>query len=197
MAAPDYVDKLPVLYPSSSKPPDTMARRRPASPFIQRGGFNASHTRFWEKYVWPRINKDFRGLYQFLNDPYPCGPNQYLQRIEEKSNPAAADGRDGVGGLLRSVFHPRIARLALAVLAPTSAIRSSGFAAAAWISAASVRVWTRNLPKMRSIDGITDRDEPGKFQPGHTWFMTIPIHERRRPPHAQRSRQFPQHRLWG
>ena len=37
---------------------------------------------FWEKYVQPRINEDFRGLYKFLNDPYPGGPNHYVERIE-------------------------------------------------------------------------------------------------------------------
>jgi hypothetical protein len=32
--------------------------------------------------VLPKINGDFRGLYRFLNDPYPDGPNDYLRRIE-------------------------------------------------------------------------------------------------------------------
>jgi hypothetical protein len=37
---------------------------------------------FWEKYVQMKLNRDFGGLYKFLNDPYPDGPNYYLQRIE-------------------------------------------------------------------------------------------------------------------
>ena len=37
---------------------------------------------FWEKYVRPKIDGDFRRLYTFLNEPYPDGPNGYLHRIE-------------------------------------------------------------------------------------------------------------------
>jgi hypothetical protein len=36
---------------------------------------------FWWKYVWPRLNNEFGGLYHFLEDPYPGGPNRYLDRI--------------------------------------------------------------------------------------------------------------------
>ena len=37
---------------------------------------------FWENYVRMKLDRDFGGLYRFLNDPYPAGPNEYLQRIE-------------------------------------------------------------------------------------------------------------------
>jgi hypothetical protein len=37
---------------------------------------------FWEKYVKTKINRDFLGLYRALNDPYPDGPNPYIERIE-------------------------------------------------------------------------------------------------------------------
>lgn len=83
MAADDYVDKLPTLYAefaeaarhdgghsslisSYSGPPDLL-RRTPA---------------FWQDYVLPRLERDFGGLYRFLNDPYPDGPNAYVARIE-------------------------------------------------------------------------------------------------------------------
>ena len=36
---------------------------------------------FWEKYVRPKIEKDFQGVYRFLNEPYPDGPNAYLAAI--------------------------------------------------------------------------------------------------------------------
>jgi hypothetical protein len=32
--------------------------------------------------VLPKINNDFGKLYVFLNEPYPNGPNPYLQAIE-------------------------------------------------------------------------------------------------------------------
>jgi len=37
---------------------------------------------FWDKYVVQKINNEFWGLYRFLNQPYPNGPNEYLQRVE-------------------------------------------------------------------------------------------------------------------
>ncbi len=37
---------------------------------------------FWEKYVQSKINKEFLGLYKFLADPYPDGPNKYLEQVE-------------------------------------------------------------------------------------------------------------------
>ncbi|MEY2410878.1 MAG: hypothetical protein QOF48_3548 [Verrucomicrobiota bacterium] len=82
MAAPDYVDKLPILFAefveaarwggdraarfARYKTPEELARRTP---------------RFWQDYVQPKINNDFRGLYQFLNEPYPDGPNPYVESI--------------------------------------------------------------------------------------------------------------------
>jgi hypothetical protein len=37
---------------------------------------------FWKNYVLPKINNEFWGLYRFLNQPYPNGPNDYVQRVE-------------------------------------------------------------------------------------------------------------------
>ena len=83
MAARDYVEKLPVLYaefaeaarfngPNATKSiqfssAEEMMRNTPA---------------FWEKYVWPKINGDFGGLHRYLADPFPDGPNYYLDCIE-------------------------------------------------------------------------------------------------------------------
>jgi hypothetical protein len=36
---------------------------------------------FWQHYVWPKIERDFGGLYRFLSDPYPDGPNFYLDAV--------------------------------------------------------------------------------------------------------------------
>jgi hypothetical protein len=82
MAARDYVEKLPILYAEFAeaarynygkarfvfKSAEELMRNTPA---------------FWENYVWPKINVDFGKLYTFLNDPFPNGPNLYLQRIEQ------------------------------------------------------------------------------------------------------------------
>lgn len=82
MAADDYVDKLPVLFeefaeaaaytpgllPAADRFPDVLSLMRNTQDF-------------WWKYVWPRLNSEFGGLYRFLEDPYPGGPNWYLDRI--------------------------------------------------------------------------------------------------------------------
>lgn len=96
MAAPDYVDKLPILFSefveaarwggeraarfARYKTADELARRTPV---------------FWRDYVLPKLNNDFLGLYKFLNEPHPDGPNPYvghiqenLARIERKFGPA-------------------------------------------------------------------------------------------------------------
>jgi hypothetical protein len=83
MAAPDYVEKLPVLYQEFAE----AARNAPAGSaqlfaYKSAGELMCNTPAFWEKYVLPKINGDFRGLYRFLRHPYPDGPNEYLLRIE-------------------------------------------------------------------------------------------------------------------
>jgi len=87
MAAADYVDKLPVLFAefqeaaafSPGSVPST-ASFRSAEELIQKT------PSFWEHHVWLKINRDFRGLYHFLENPYPGGPNEYLDRIRANLN---------------------------------------------------------------------------------------------------------------
>lgn len=83
MAAPDYVEKLPVLYNEFAEAacfdkghtdfiskfggPDDLVQRTPG---------------FWRNFVLPRMEREFAGLHRFLNDPYPDGPNEYARRIE-------------------------------------------------------------------------------------------------------------------
>ena len=83
MAAEDYVDKLPILF----------------SEFDEAAKFSHDHTHFismfagakdlmqktpifWEKYVQTKLNREFGGLYKFLNEPYPSGANEYMDKIE-------------------------------------------------------------------------------------------------------------------
>ncbi len=84
MAASDYVDKLPVLYLEFAE-----AARYSVDGKMKAGGFFSSADDlmqktplFWENYVRQKINRDFLGLYRALNNPYPDGPNHYLERIE-------------------------------------------------------------------------------------------------------------------
>jgi hypothetical protein len=83
MSAPDYVEKLPILYAEFAE-----AGRHPTGVKAHLPGFASAaelirHTpAFWTEFVRPRIERDFRGLYRFLNDPWPDGPNPYVERVE-------------------------------------------------------------------------------------------------------------------
>ncbi|MDB6030591.1 MAG: hypothetical protein JWM16_929 [Verrucomicrobiales bacterium] len=83
MAASDYVEKLPVLYQEFAE-----AARYSGQAKATRYAFKSPEELmrntpdFWEHYVLPKINNDFQQLYRFLSDPYPDGPNIYLEKIE-------------------------------------------------------------------------------------------------------------------
>lgn len=83
MAAEDYVEKLPVLYAEFSEA-SRFSHDKPhfVSMFSSAQDLMKKTPDFWEKYVQLKLNRDFGGLQKFLNDPYPDGPNYYVQRIE-------------------------------------------------------------------------------------------------------------------
>lgn len=83
MAARDYVEKLPILYSefdeASHFAPDvgqSLAGFSSAEDLIRKT------PGFWRHFVLPKLEKDFQGLYRFLNAPYPDGPNPYIDAIE-------------------------------------------------------------------------------------------------------------------
>lgn len=85
MAADDYVDKLPALFEEiresyKFQPPD----KAPSSvEFRSAEELIRSTPSFWENYVVPKLNSDFGRAYQFLNVPYPDGPNPFLKAVEQ------------------------------------------------------------------------------------------------------------------
>jgi hypothetical protein len=84
MAAKDYVDKLPVLFLEFTEAARFSGEKMPRFAVYATAEELMRHTsEFWSTYVLPKINEDFGRLYQFLNDPYPEGPNEYLQRVEK------------------------------------------------------------------------------------------------------------------
>jgi hypothetical protein len=83
MAAPDYVDKLPTLYLEFAEAADYNQGKMKAGGFFSSADDLVQKTPlFWDKYVQSKIEREFRGLYRFLNDPYPDGPNPYVEKIE-------------------------------------------------------------------------------------------------------------------
>jgi hypothetical protein len=84
MAAADYVDKLPILYSEFEESAKFNAGRSSAVGMFQSAEDLMRKTPgFWEHYVFPKIERDFKAAYRFLNDPWPQGPNWYLLRIGE------------------------------------------------------------------------------------------------------------------
>jgi hypothetical protein len=82
MAAPDYVEKLPILFSEFAEAGRTdkehgarFAQYRSADDVLR------GTPSFWSEYAWPRINEDFHQLYIFLNDP--DGPNRYLLGVQK------------------------------------------------------------------------------------------------------------------
>jgi hypothetical protein len=83
MAATDYVEKLPVLYSEFAEAAKFAGTETPKSiAFRSAEDLMRKTPAFWQHYVWPKIDRDFLGLYRFLADPYPDGPNFYLDAIE-------------------------------------------------------------------------------------------------------------------
>jgi hypothetical protein len=83
MAADDYIEKLPILYEELA---EAAQFARENSQFIANFASAEDLMRktplFWEDFVQARLANQFGGLFRFLNDPYPSGPNEYLDRIQ-------------------------------------------------------------------------------------------------------------------
>ena len=83
MAAEDYVDKLPILYAEFAEAASySKDRTQFVTMFSSELDLMQKTPAFWERVVRVMLDRDFGGLHRFLNDPYPSGPNWYLERIE-------------------------------------------------------------------------------------------------------------------
>ncbi|MCW5554756.1 MAG: HD domain-containing protein [Verrucomicrobiae bacterium] len=83
LAAADYVDRLPALYAEFAEATRGLAPGDHSVPrFDNVEALMRNTPIFWKDYVLMKLNGDFGGLYRFLNQPYPDGPNEYVERIE-------------------------------------------------------------------------------------------------------------------
>jgi hypothetical protein len=83
MAADDYVEKLPILYDEFAEaghnaPPKSSV----VSMFSSAKDLLKKTPDFWDKYVKHKLDRDFGGVFRFLNEPYPGGTNFYMDKIE-------------------------------------------------------------------------------------------------------------------
>ncbi len=83
MAADDYVDKLPTLYSEFAEAAEySGARNHFVASFVSAEDLVERTPAFWKQAVRPMLEREFLGLFRFLNQPYPNGPNYYVERIE-------------------------------------------------------------------------------------------------------------------
>jgi hypothetical protein len=94
MAAEDYVEKLPVLFTEFAEAAQFSGDKKHfVASFSSPTDLIERTPLFWEGFVLTKLERDFLGVYRFLNDPYPTGPNDYFTRVQ--SNIARLKGRKG------------------------------------------------------------------------------------------------------
>ena len=83
MSVPNYLGELPLLFAEFHES-DNFA----AVPLDQRlyrsvDELIARTPNFWRTTVLPKLDNELLGLYRFLAKPYPDGPNQYMEAINQ------------------------------------------------------------------------------------------------------------------
>jgi hypothetical protein len=93
MSVPDYLEELPRLFAEFSES-DAFAGV-PAEQRLYRSvdELIAKTPHFWKTTVMPKLENELLGLYRFLADPYPDGPNQYLEAVKRNIELVAAAAR--------------------------------------------------------------------------------------------------------
>jgi len=82
MSDPHYVDKLPVLYAEFEESDNFRGVPREQRLFKDCQALIRGTPGFWQFMILKKLNEDCHGLYRFLAEPYPDGPNPYLENIE-------------------------------------------------------------------------------------------------------------------
>jgi len=101
MAADDYVEKLPILFAEFAEASKfSHDQTHFIGMFSSAADLMQKTPIFWEKYVQTKLNREFGGLFKFLNDPFPSGPNPYLDKIED--NMERLKRRMEIGGFKRA-----------------------------------------------------------------------------------------------
>ena len=81
MAAPDYIEKLQTLYEEFEESNRYSGKSDGPGVFSGADDLRSKTPAFWENYVLPKIETDFRGLYRFLVDSN--GRNAYVEQVQK------------------------------------------------------------------------------------------------------------------
>ncbi|MDA7617849.1 hypothetical protein N8703_00915 [Verrucomicrobia bacterium] len=83
MAAPDYIEKLPLLHEEMKEAQNHLRGTHPPLNLPETPGDLIRQTpAFYEKIIKPKLFHAYAGVVRLLNDPYPDGPNAYLNQIK-------------------------------------------------------------------------------------------------------------------
>ena len=82
MADPYYLDKLPSLYKEFEEFDRLRGLSQTERPFPNLDSLISSTPQFWFQFVLPRLKGDYGAVYRLLNQPWPNGPNVYIQQAE-------------------------------------------------------------------------------------------------------------------
>jgi hypothetical protein len=93
MAAQDYTEELEILYAEFTESDDFTHVPENRRVFKSAEDLVARTPAFWKKVVLPKLEIDFQGAYRYLADPYPDGPNPYIQAVSR--NIAVVEARVG------------------------------------------------------------------------------------------------------
>lgn len=82
MAALDYPEKLHLLFDEFAEAARYNPANRALTLFTDASDLVRKTPAFWENHVKDRLEREFEGVFRFLNDPWPDGPNPYIRQIE-------------------------------------------------------------------------------------------------------------------
>ncbi|MFM1942785.1 MAG: hypothetical protein RI897_1767 [Verrucomicrobiota bacterium] len=83
MSAGDYIDKLGILFEEFEESAKFYEGKMTGTlDFRSEEELKQNTPVFWSKYVLPKLDQDFWGVYKFLSRPYPGGRNEYIDRVE-------------------------------------------------------------------------------------------------------------------
>lgn len=83
MAAPDYPDKLEVLYLEFLESDNFLAMPTAKRIFKSPQDLVQKTPDFWAKFIQPRLETQLDRAYRYLARPFPDGRNEYLETIEK------------------------------------------------------------------------------------------------------------------
>ncbi|HLP76602.1 MAG TPA: HD domain-containing protein [Candidatus Paceibacterota bacterium] len=83
MAAADYVEKLPLLYQEFAEAARfSNGKTHFVAMYSSAEELMRKTPAFWDNFVQAKLTQDFGGVYRFLNNPFPDGSNEYIERIK-------------------------------------------------------------------------------------------------------------------